>query len=206
MRNLINLFGHGLLTQAIFFISLFILLIGPLGGIKYLLTHLYTRITLFAGKNYLALGALVPASGFLTWYSYHLEKRKINAGLWIYFLGILFWLVCLMLILDKVPEMDYQHGRTYLALLLSPILRIVFPSKPISPAGLLTQTLDPALLKSGTSVPPSLVGELYMNFSVPGILIGMFLFGLFWQILYSYMQVGKRNREAIKQVLSLVLR
>jgi len=39
---------------------------------------------------------------------------------------------------------------------------------------------------SGTSVGPTLPGDLYMNFGIFGLTIGMFLFGFLWRMIYLY--------------------
>lgn len=98
--------------------------------------------------------------------------------------GTLIQLQTFMVMIEKFH--NFLLGRSYLSVLVSFIPRVIFPNKPISPAGIFTQGISPELLKAGTSIPPSLMGEFYMNFSLIGVVIGMALFGVFWKTLYIY--------------------
>jgi oligosaccharide repeat unit polymerase len=73
--------------------------------------------------------------------------------------------------LEGVPgKLEFQHGRTFLS---------IIPGAPFPTAGYLySSTFTPRLYAAGTSVSNTLLGELFMNFGIPGILIGMLLFGL----------------------------
>jgi oligosaccharide repeat unit polymerase len=84
----------------------------------------------------------------------------------------------------KIPEiLPFQYGRTFLDTFLLPIPRQLWPGKPLPIDFVVTQLLTPQF---GGGKPISLIGELYLNFHVPGILIGMFLFGVGWQRLYVH--------------------
>ncbi len=75
-------------------------------------------------------------------------------------------------------------GKTFSELFVFFIPRRLFPFKPTSPAGMLTKTFLPDLYRAGTTLPPTLIGEFYMNFSLFGIVFGMFVFGLLYRIFY----------------------
>lgn len=80
---------------------------------------------------------------------------------------------------DLVPHvLPFQSGRTLLPLLYAFAPRVLFPDKPISPSGMLTLVLAPERLASGTTVPPSLIGEMYINWGFPGVISSMLLLGL----------------------------
>ncbi len=88
-------------------------------------------------------------------------------------------------VISAVPErVDYQYGRTMLTWLAAPIPRAVWPSKPAVGAGI---ELGPEIFQtpSGTGVPPGMIGELYLNFGFPGVLIGLLAAGLLLRSLYE---------------------
>ena len=72
--------------------------------------------------------------------------------------------------LEGVPgKLEFQHGRTFLS---------TIPGAPYPTAGYLySSTFTPRLYAAGTSVSNTLLGELYINFGIPGIFIGILLFG-----------------------------
>ena len=110
------------------------------------------------------------------------------------FTGSSIQLQVLMITCANVPgKLSYQYGRTLVALLSSPIPRIIFPTKPLSPAGQFSEVLFPTIFASGTSVPPSLIGEFYWNFGLAGVIGGMFLFGKFYRFMYYRFIIERRG-------------
>ena len=95
--------------------------------------------------------------------------------------------------LKGIPSLlGFQYGRTIIGLPISLIPRKFFVGKPIvSGAGIYTRSLFPQIYYSGSTIPPGLVGELYMNFSIVGIIIGMFICGLFLGRLFDEMNLKK---------------
>lgn len=91
-------------------------------------------------------------------------------------------------VLAAVPgEMDYQYGRTLLTWLVAPVPRAVWPDKPAVNVG---QELGPALFETNarTGVPPGMVGELYLNFGLLGVLVGLLAVGLLLRSLYATLE------------------
>jgi len=95
--------------------------------------------------------------------------------------------------LKGIPSfLDFQYGKTITGFLMSFIPSSFFPDKPVvSGAGIFTQGLFPYLYSVGTTVPPGLISELYMNFSFIGIIVGMFFFGVLMGSLYQSMKFRK---------------
>ncbi len=93
--------------------------------------------------------------------------------------------------MEGVPRaVDFQHGRTFLS---------VVPGVPVPTGGqLYSSVFFGAQYSAGTSISPSLPGELYLNFGLPGIVWGMALFGLLVGLLEAYF---RRNRNRIGAVL-----
>lgn len=84
----------------------------------------------------------------------------------------------------KIP---YWNGKSYSVLLWAPIPRVIFPWKPQMKMGQdfghRYEFLNPADHTTSYSL-PQLV-EMYINFGIPGILIGMFIIGLIYRFIYE---------------------
>ena len=85
----------------------------------------------------------------------------------------------LLYIRDNVPaRFDYRYGNTYWVQIVNPIPRFLWPSKPIEDAGLELAKMK-GMIQDGDAyltVSPGLIGEMYWNFSIPGIaFISLFL-------------------------------
>ncbi len=86
-------------------------------------------------------------------------------------------------ILDGVPRLvEFQYGRSFVTWLVAPIPRSLWPSKPkIGVGGDLAPIFGTVWT---TGVPPGIVAELYLNFGILGILVGMLLAGALLRSLY----------------------
>ncbi|MCX7396134.1 MAG: O-antigen ligase [Planctomycetales bacterium] len=75
---------------------------------------------------------------------------------------------------DKSP---YQFGHTYLVQVVNPIPRFLWPGKPSGDAGLLMAELQDTVAQGADlTVSPGLIGEMYWNGGLPGILfVSVFL-------------------------------
>ena len=71
------------------------------------------------------------------------------------------------------------------------IPRSIFPGKPLPITQQLAQYLYPN--EKGLSVGASIIGEAYLNFGYPAIMIVMFLFGKFSRCIYKYLQDASKN-------------
>jgi oligosaccharide repeat unit polymerase len=91
-------------------------------------------------------------------------------------------------IIEAVPkQLEYQYGKTFVLWLAAPIPRTLWPEKPIINTG---QMLGEVIFRSGIGmsgggVPPGFVAELYWNFNLFGVLIGMFLLGCWLRFIYQ---------------------
>lgn len=83
------------------------------------------------------------------------------------------WLV--MTLIEHVPERhEYLLGQSYWRLLAVGVPRALFPGKPLNTERVVARMLYPNI--EGLTLPPGVVGDLYINFGVVGIL-GMVVFG-----------------------------
>ncbi|HIE27732.1 TPA: oligosaccharide repeat unit polymerase [Candidatus Poribacteria bacterium] len=105
-----------------------------------------------------------------------------------------------LLVLEDVSRTkDYQWGKTYLNLFLMQIPRLVWRRKPrdlikAAPHEYFSRKI---LRRMGVTATPTLLAELYWNFSWPGILIGCFLFGLFCRSAYEFLKANHTNKAVI---------
>ncbi|MDT8860304.1 oligosaccharide repeat unit polymerase [Alkalihalobacillus sp. MEB130] len=102
-----------------------------------------------------------------------------------------------------IDEFDYNNiwlGRTYLDMLYTPIPRTYFQAKPPIDDGVYLRSIvagydvypnAPYDQLFQSSWPPESFGALYMNFWIPGLLIGMYLLGFIYRTLYEFMVKSK---------------
>lgn len=89
------------------------------------------------------------------------------------------------LLMDRVgKDIPYQGGYTLAPLLYVLIPRIILPDKPEAPVGQMFNQEFELSPTPETWISTSFIGELYWNFSWPGIIIGMLLVG------YTYGAIG----------------
>jgi oligosaccharide repeat unit polymerase len=91
--------------------------------------------------------------------------------------------VGLIAVTEIFPEQEsFSFGRVY----ISHSLNMLLPGHQLSFGQWLKEATR--LEFSGGGLPPSLVGEFYLNFGMPGVLIGFFLVGLVLSGTYTWMR------------------
>lgn len=105
-------------------------------------------------------------------------------------------------ILAKVPaQVDFIHGRSYIALLTLPIPRALWAGKPSMTGG----QVGAVFFHSGAGIPPGPIGEAYWNFGLPGVAIVFLLFGVFYRwIAVGFQQYGHQPAAIILYVVSIL--
>jgi oligosaccharide repeat unit polymerase len=89
--------------------------------------------------------------------------------------------------IEGMPEkLPFAYGQTLVSWVVAPIPRSVWPDKPDITGG---TTISQRILGiqtegGGGQAPPSVVGDLYWNFGVVGVVLGMFVFGNLLRFLY----------------------
>lgn len=79
-------------------------------------------------------------------------------------------------VINNVPEtIPFQNGATIAGWAVAPVPRSIWPEKPIVNVGPMIGVQIYGTARSG--VPPGLVGDLYMNFALPGVLLGAVAMG-----------------------------
>ena len=90
-------------------------------------------------------------------------------------------------IVRTIPERyPLQYERTFLIFITRPIPRALWPAKPVNFGAFVSQELYGRPASFGI-IPPSLIGELYASFHLPGVVAGMFIFGISLRIAYTYL-------------------
>jgi len=91
-------------------------------------------------------------------------------------------------IIEAVPrKMPYLLGRSFVSIVFAPIPRTTWIDKPPIHLGpIVGQDIYGTKDESGrgAGIPPGFVPELYMNFGLPGVMIGMFLLGMWLRFIY----------------------
>jgi oligosaccharide repeat unit polymerase len=102
------------------------------------------------------------------------------------------WFVIVLGITPAV--IPFQFGKTYLELAAWFVPRAIWPGKPWP----ISYVVHSAVGGSSAGMPFTMIGEMYLNFHVPGIVIGMALFGVLLKTLYVYLRT---NRDSLGIVL-----
>lgn len=98
------------------------------------------------------------------------------------------------------------RGATYLDLLKAPVPSSVDAAKPPMDDGVYVRTLaeglraEPGMAFSDlfySSWPPETLGATYMNFWLPGVVVGMFVLGALYRLSYAYMRQSRYTLYSI---------
>ncbi|ORT71901.1 oligosaccharide repeat unit polymerase [Pseudomonas mosselii] len=117
----------------------------------------------------------------------------------IQFTGNLMQLQTMSVLIDAMPEgLPWQNGSTLLMIALILVPSALFPGKPLTAAGVFTGAFWPNMwLLQGTTMPPGVFGEFYMNFGFVGVLLGALLLGFVWGRLYGAVVGNPQSDRAL---------
>jgi oligosaccharide repeat unit polymerase len=91
----------------------------------------------------------------------------------------------------------FRYGKTYLDGVLFLVPRAIWPDKPKA----FSTAVGDYVTEDGNDVPPGVVGELYANFHVFGIVAGMFLLGRFMAFIHQRVVRGNFGAIAMYALL-----
>jgi oligosaccharide repeat unit polymerase len=88
--------------------------------------------------------------------------------------GNLMQLQTMTVLLDRMPDdLPFQLGKTFLSFFTLPVPSSVWPDKFLTAPGVFTLAFWPERwLEQGTTLPPGILGEFYMNFGIAGVFAG----------------------------------
>lgn len=117
-------------------------------------------------QEYLVLGRVVSlGSGEQFWGSVYIFLND-------QFFGNFMQLQTMSVLMEGTPiPLSFQYGYTYVAGALLLVPKALFPDKPLPSTGIFTEAFWPrAWIDTGTTLPPGIFGEGYMNFGIFGAL------------------------------------
>lgn len=90
----------------------------------------------------------------------------------------------------KSGKVDFLYGETLTTFFASWIPRVFWPEKPDISTGQMFNRAFGLSASPLTMVPTTIPGELYWNFSMPGVIVGMFLIGMFFGLISAGVSHG----------------
>lgn len=113
-------------------------------------------------------------------------------------------------VLDAVPgRLEYCNGWTFLTWIVAPVPRTMWLEKPVIQIGSiigrdLYKTKD--MSGKGAGIPPGFVAELYWNFGLLAVPVGMFMLGCFLKVFYkSFLPLLRNNKNALLIYVSIIM-
>jgi hypothetical protein len=109
----------------------------------------------------------------------------------------------LAMMLKAVPEkLDFLMGQSLINVLFMPIPRSLWPEKPVGLGHMIAQAIWPGA-HGGPA--PYAVTELFINFHIISVVIGMIFIGFCGRVIYSYLVSNPRNPGVVLIYTTLLL-
>jgi oligosaccharide repeat unit polymerase len=100
-------------------------------------------------------------------------------------------------IINGIPHrLDYQYGETLTRIIFLWIPRRLWPAKPVGVDTTIGWKIFGQDVYGAGAVPPGFIAEMYLNFWVPGVIIGCFILGLVLRGIEESFK-NKKNRNCI---------
>jgi len=108
-------------------------------------------------------------------------------------------------IIDQTDRQDIAlNGSSFLNFIVAPIPRVLWPDKPDVRIGPFVAQ-DILFYRNNSGVPPGGIGELYLNFGWPGIVIGMILLGILTNfVMYKYRNAADQRFARIPATMRII--
>jgi oligosaccharide repeat unit polymerase len=99
-----------------------------------------------------------------------------------------------VVVLEIVPsELPFQYGKSFAEVFTRFVPRAIWPDKPAP----ISKRINMMLGGARSGHPPTILGELYLNFSVLGVIAGMVVFGILLRAMYAYLLYNQGNPAVI---------
>lgn len=117
--------------------------------------------------------AMIPIGVFVYWFAGALaggrDEGRLELVRWPVYVGHEMFRE-LLFVLDQVPaHRPYLNGRTFLVELINPIPRFLWEGKPLGFGIVYAQWHGEDPLQGGPTMSPGIIGEMYVNFGVYGV-------------------------------------
>jgi len=108
--------------------------------------------------------------------------------------------------INQVPEkVDFLYGKSFFKIFLTLIPRTIFPGKPLPFFSEYVIHFDYNYFQAGGSRSPGIIGLLYWNFWLPGVIIFSYLFGILSKkIDYVLYKAVKTNNNVAIMIFALI--
>lgn len=101
-------------------------------------------------------------------------------------------------IVSGIPALlDFQYGETLIRFVFLWIPREIWPEKPVNLDTTIGMKIFGAETYGSGAVPPGFIAEMYLNFWIPGVILGCFILGCAGRRIYGYFKNNIQNRNAI---------
>jgi oligosaccharide repeat unit polymerase len=101
------------------------------------------------------------------------------------------WLVVVLKVFPR--ELPLQLGGTLLHFFAMWIPRALWADKPLP----ISFVISRAVTGVATGQPSTIIGELFLNYHLPGVVVGMAAFGVFLKVAHSYLRHNRASPGAI---------
>lgn len=101
-------------------------------------------------------------------------------------------------IMQAVPDLlDFQYGKTLIMVIFLWIPRSIWTEKPVGVDTTIGMKIFGSDIYGAGAVPPGFIAEMYLNFWIPGVIIGCFILGLLIRRIHDYFKNNLNNRNNI---------
>ncbi len=158
--------------------------------------HYYVKKISPGTLGVVAIAILLLSFSLLYLRTGHAFRDKLSAGPAVTFLDKnMFSDKAFLLILEESPHnIPYRYGSSIVNSLMFFIPRALFPDKPLDVANQINWQYF-GKKSSGFNI--TFLGDLYINFQLPGILAGMYILGFFAGVLKHYRVLHRDNRGVV---------
>ena len=153
-------------------------------------------------QEYLVVGHFVfynPDDGWIISFARFLSQQLT---------GNLMQVQTMAVLVDAIPnDLELQYGATLKMVFLIWVPSLLYPDKPLTAPGVFTTALWPEKwIAEGTTMPPGLFGEFFMNFGLLGPIVGAVIFGAIYGVLYMRaVQFGRQIDVGVYAVMAGLL-
>jgi oligosaccharide repeat unit polymerase len=101
-------------------------------------------------------------------------------------------------IVKAIPGLlDFQYGETIIRIIFLWIPRSIWPGKPLGVDTTISMKIFGNDVYGAGAIPPGFIAEMYLNFWIPGVIIGCFILGFILKRIHNYFKNNLNNKNCI---------